>query len=68
MYDILKIVSKLKGDYLVKAREGFVEADLDSTTFVYNYRMLFLEHALLASCKKSHKTLVIQHCLYLRLS
>ena len=33
----------------------------------YNCRMQFLVRALLASHKKSHTTLVIQHCLYLRL-
>ena len=40
-----------------------VKADLDSATFAYDCRMRFLEHALLSSCKKSHITLVIQHCL-----
>ena len=45
-----------------------VKADLDGTTFAYDSRMRFLERALLASYKKSHTTLVIQHCLYLRLS
>ena len=37
-------------------------------TFAYDCRMQFLERALLASCKKSHTTVIIQHCLYLRLS
>ena len=45
-----------------------VKADLDGTTFAYDCRMRFLERALLAFCKKSHTTLVIQHYLYLRLS
>ena len=45
---------------------SFFKADLDGTTFAYNCRMRFLERALLASCKKSHTTLVTQHCLYLR--
>ena len=45
-----------------------LKADLDGATFAYGCRMQFLERALLDSCKKSHTTLVIQHCLYLRLS
>ena len=45
-----------------------VKADLDGTTFAYGCLMRFLERVLLASCKKSHTTFVIQHCLYLRLS
>ena len=44
-----------------------LNADLDGTTFAYNCRMRFLERALFASCKKSHTTLVTQHCLYLQL-
>ena len=40
------------------------KADLDGTTFAYDCRMRFLERALLVSCRKSHTTLVIQHCLY----
>ena len=65
----------LNGVYLDCEREfsnilngGFLEADLDGTTFAYDCRMRFLECALLASCKKSHTTLVIQLCLYLPLS
>ena len=45
-----------------------LKADLDGTTFAYDCRMRFIERALLASCKKLHTTLVIQYCLYLRLS
>ena len=45
-----------------------LKADLDGTTFAYDCRMRFLERVLLASCKKSHTTLVIQHCLFLRFS
>ena len=45
-----------------------LKADLDGTTFAYHCRMRLLERTLLASCKKSHTTLFIQHCLYLRLS
>ena len=41
-----------------------LKADLDGTTFAYDCRMRFLERALHASCKKSHTTFVIQHCLY----
>ena len=44
---------------------GYLKADLDGTTFAYDCRMRFLERTVLASCKKSHTTLVIQHCLYL---
>ena len=40
-----------------------LKADLDGTTFAYQCRMRFIERALLASCKKSHTTLVTQHCL-----
>ena len=46
----------------------YLKADLDGTTFAYDCRMRFLERALLASCKTSHTTLVIQYCLYFRLS
>ena len=42
-----------------------LKADLDGTTFTYDSRMQFLEHVLLASCKKLHTTLIIQHCLCL---
>ena len=44
---------------------SFLKADLDGTTFAYHCCMQFLECALLASCRKSHTTLVIQHCLHL---
>ena len=38
-----------------------LKADLDGSTFAYHCRMRFLVRALLASCKKSHTTLVVQH-------
>ena len=42
-----------------------LKGDLDGISFAYDCRMQFPELVLLASCKKSHATLVTQHCLYL---